>query len=104
MFFAPVAGVIPPQATAPALILVGFLMARGLRAIDWTSFGEGFPALVTILVMPLTYSITNGIGCGFISYVAIKVCEGRSRQVHPLLWCTALAFLLYFALPWLDGQ
>ncbi len=104
MFFAPLAGVIPPQATAPALLLVGFLMARGLRAIDWSSFAEGFPALVTILVMPLTYSITNGIGGGFISYVAIKVCEGRSRQVHPLLCCTALAFLLYFALPWLDGQ
>jgi len=102
MFFAPVAGVIPPQATAPALILVGFLMARGLRAIDWDSFGEGFPALVTILVMPLTYSITNGIGCGFISYVAIKVCEGRGGRVHPLLWFTALAFLLHFALPWLS--
>lgn len=102
MFFAPVASVIPPQATAPALLLVGFLMARGLRAIEWDRFGEGFPALVTILLMPLTYSITNGIGCGFISYVGIKVCEGRSRQVHPLLWCTALAFLLYFALPWLS--
>ncbi|NLF68324.1 MAG: NCS2 family permease [Candidatus Anammoximicrobium sp.] len=102
MFLAPLAGVIPPQATAPALILVGFLMARGLRAIDWSSLGEGFPALVTILVMPLTYSITNGIGCGFISHVAIQVCEGRGRQVHPLLWCTAVAFLLYFALPWLE--
>ena len=103
MFFAPLASVIPPQATAPALLLVGFLMARGLSAIEWDRFGEGFPALVTILLMPLTYSITNGIGCGFISYVGIKVCEGRSRQVHPLLWCTALAFLLYFALPWLEG-
>jgi AGZA family xanthine/uracil permease-like MFS transporter len=104
MFFAPVAGVIPPQATAPALLLVGFLMARGLGAIDWANFGEGFPALVTILLMPLTYSITNGIGCGFISYVAIKVCEGRSREIHPLLWCTSLAFLLYFALPWLETR
>lgn len=103
MFFAPMASVIPPQATAPALLLVGFLMARGLRAIEWDRFGEGFPALVTILLMPLTYSITNGIGFGFISYVGIKVCEGRSRQVHPLLWCTALAFLLYFTLPWLES-
>lgn len=104
MFFAPVVGVIPPQATAPALLLVGFLMARGLRAIDWDEFGEGFPALVTILIMPLTYSITNGIGCGFISHVAIQTFVGRGRQIHPLLWCTALAFLLYFALPWLKGQ
>lgn len=104
MFFAPLAGVIPPQATAPALLLVGFLMARGLRAIDWDEFGEGFPALVTILIMPLTYSITNGIGCGFISYVAIQTFVGRGRQIHPLLWCTALAFLLYFALPCWDGR
>lgn len=104
MFFAPVASVIPPQATAPALLLVGFLMARGLRDIEWDRFGEGFPALVTILLMPLTYSITNGIGCGFISYVGIKVCQGRGRQVPLLLWCTAGAFLLYFALPWLDRR
>ncbi len=103
MFFAPAASVIPPQATAPALLLVGFLMAGGLRAIHWDRFGEGFPALATILVMPLTYSITNGIGCGFISYVGIQVCEGRGRQIHPLLWCTALAFLLHFSLPWLQG-
>jgi AGZA family xanthine/uracil permease-like MFS transporter len=101
MFFAPVAGVIPPQATAPALILVGFLMARGLREIAWSDFGEGFPALVTILLMPLTYSITNGIGFGFLSYVAIQVFQGRARRIHPLLWCAALAFLLYFARPWL---
>lgn len=101
MFFAPAAGVIPPQATAPALLLVGFLMAAGLRSIHWERFGEGFPALVTILLMPLTYSITNGIGCGFISYVGIQVCEGRARQVHPLLWCTALAFALHFSRPWL---
>ena len=98
MFLAPVAGMIPPQATAPALLLVGFLMTRGLRAIEWHDFGEGFPALVTILLMPLTYSITNGIGCGFISYVAVKICTGRGREIPPLLWCTALAFLLYFAL------
>jgi AGZA family xanthine/uracil permease-like MFS transporter len=102
MFLAPVAGVIPPQATAPALVLVGFLMARSLREIDWRDFGEGFPALLTILLMPLTYSITNGIGGGFVSYVGIKAFEGRAKEVHPLLWCTAVAFLFYFALPWLQ--
>jgi AGZA family xanthine/uracil permease-like MFS transporter len=101
MFFAPIAGVIPPQATAPALILVGVLMAHGLREIAWNDFAEGFPALVTILLMPLTYSITNGIGFGFLSYVAIQVFLGRARHIHPLLWCAALAFLLYFARPWL---
>lgn len=102
-FLAPMAGIIPPQATAPVLILVGFLMARGLREIDWHDFGEGFPALLTMLLMPLTYSITNGIGVGFISHVLIKVFQGRARQVHPLLWCTALAFLVYFTTPWWDA-
>jgi AGZA family xanthine/uracil permease-like MFS transporter len=102
MFFAPLAGVVPPQATAPALLLVGFFMAQGLRTIDWNDFSEGFPALATILVMPMTYSITNGIGCGFICHVGIKICQGRGREVHPLLWCIATAFLLYFTLPWLE--
>lgn len=101
MFFAPIAGIIPPQATAPALILVGFLMASSLKEIDWTSFGEGFPALLTMLIMPLTFSITDGIGFGFISYVLIKLFRGQGREVNWLLWLSALAFLIFFTLPWL---
>lgn len=101
MFFAPIAGVIPAQATAPALIIVGFLMASSLKEIDWSDFAEGFPALMTVLIMPLTYSITDGIGFGFISYVLIKVFQGRSREIRPLMWISAGAFLLFFILPWL---
>lgn len=101
MFFAPIAGIIPPQATAPALILVGFLMAAGLKEINWSDFGEGFPALLTILIMPLTYSITDGIGFGFIAHVLIRLFQGRGREVHGLLWASAGAFLLFFLLPWL---
>jgi adenine/guanine/hypoxanthine permease len=101
LFFAPLAGVIPPQATAPALIIVGFLMASTLKEINWSDLGEGFPALMTILIMPFTFSITDGIGFGFISYVLIKLFQGRAREVHWLLWISSLAFLLFFTLPWL---
>ncbi len=101
MFFSPIAGVVPSQATAPALIIVGFLMAAGVRDIPFDDFEEGLPALLTIAVMPFTYSITNGIGVGFVSYAFIKLVRGKGGQVHWLLWGTAAAFLLYFALPWL---
>jgi adenine/guanine/hypoxanthine permease len=101
MFFSPIAGVVPSQATAPALIIVGFLMAAGVRDIPFDDFEEGLPALLTIAIMPFTYSITNGIGVGFISYVFIKLVRGKGSQVHWLLWGTAAAFLLYFAYPWL---
>ena len=76
-------------------------MAAGLKRVDWEDFGEGFPALMTVLLMPLTYSITDGIGFGFISYVLIKVFQGRGREIPGFLWIAALAFALFFALPWL---
>ena len=91
----------PPQATAAALIVVGYLMARIVRDIPFGELEEGFPALLTLAVMPFTYSITNGIGAGFIAYCFIKLVRGHGRQVSPMLYGTALAFLLYFAAPWL---
>jgi AGZA family xanthine/uracil permease-like MFS transporter len=102
LFFAPLAGVVPPQATAPALILVGFLMCAIVKEIPFGDFEEGFPALLTLVVMPFTYSITNGIGAGFIAYVFIKFVRGKGRQVQPMLLITAVTFLLYFATPWLE--
>lgn len=101
MFFSPIAGVIPAQATAPALIIVGFLMAGSLKKIDWEDFAAGFPALMTVLIMPFTYSITDGIGFGFITYALVKLFQGKSRDVHPFLWGCAIAFAIFFALPWL---
>lgn len=101
MFFSPIAGVIPAQATAPALIIVGFLMAGSLKRVDWDAFAEGFPALMTVLIMPLTYSITDGIGFGFITYALIKLFQGKTREVHPFMWGCAIAFAIFFALPWL---
>jgi adenine/guanine/hypoxanthine permease len=99
LFFSPIAGMIPPEATAAALILVGFYMSAAARGIDFADIEEGLPALLTMIVMPLTYSITNGIGAGFLSYVAIKLARGKAGDLHPMMWVAALAFLLYFALP-----
>ena len=91
-------------ATAPALIVVGVLMvgvlsegAGGQRgAIDFRNLEDALPVVLTMLVMPLTFSITNGIGAGFVSYVLIKLASGKGREVHPALYVIAGLFLLYF--------
>jgi AGZA family xanthine/uracil permease-like MFS transporter len=92
----PIASMIPPEATAPSLILVGLLMMTIVQDIPWTAYEEAF---VTFLLMPLTYSITTGIGAGFIAYTLLKVATGRVREVHPLLLLTTIVFGLYFCLP-----
>jgi AGZA family xanthine/uracil permease-like MFS transporter len=96
IFLSPLAQLIPFQATAPVLILVGFLMSGLIKGIDFEDFEEGFPALLTIVLMPLTFSITVGIGAGFVMYVLIKVVKGKMREIHPLMWVVAIAFLIYF--------
>jgi AGZA family xanthine/uracil permease-like MFS transporter len=98
LFVAPLAGVVPPEATAPALIVVGYLMCALVREIPFADLEEGFPALLTMALMPFSYSITNGIGAGFVSYVVIKLVRGRGGAVHPLLYAAAAAFVLYFVL------
>ena len=98
LFVAPLAGVVPAEATAPALIIVGYLMCALVREIPFADLEEGFPALLTMTIMPFSYSITNGIGAGFVSYVVIKLVRGRAGAVHPLMYGAAAAFLLYFAL------
>ncbi len=97
IFLSPLAGLIPSQATAPVLILVGFLMCSLIKDIDFADFEEGFPALLAIILMPLTYSITVGIGAGFVTYVLVKAVRGKAREVHALLWVVAAAFVVYFA-------
>jgi AGZA family xanthine/uracil permease-like MFS transporter len=103
ILIAPIAGIVPAQATAPALVVVGFLMFMTARDLEWGDIDEMFPVLVTAIVMPLTFTITTGIAAGFVTYVFLKVVRGRASQVHPLLWVVAIAFLLYFAVPWLQG-
>lgn len=99
IFFSPLAGIVPVEATAPALILVGFYMSSAARGIDFGDVEEGLPALLTLIAMPLTYSITNGIGVGVITFVLVKLARGKLGQIHPMMWVAALAFVLYFALP-----
>jgi adenine/guanine/hypoxanthine permease len=119
MFFAPLIGMVPPQATGAVLIIVGWLMAgalvdketeaetgreRTIAGIDFNNFALGLSALLAIIMMPLTFSITNGIGFGFISYVVIRVAQGEARKVHPLMYAAAAAFTLYFLIPLLHNN
>jgi AGZA family xanthine/uracil permease-like MFS transporter len=97
-FTTPLVSVIPNEAATPALVIVGFLMMSQVRYIDWTDLEIAIPAFLTIVLMPFTYSITAGIGAGFISYVVLKVARGNLRAVHPLMWVVALAFVVYFAI------
>lgn len=94
----PFVGLIPPEATAPALIIVGFLMFQTVRDIDFGELGAGFAALLTLVLIPLTCSITNGIGVGVIVYVLLSVLGGRARAVPALLWLLAAAFVGYFVM------
>lgn len=96
LFIAPLAGVVPPYATAPALFFVACLMLRDLTELDWDDSTEVIPAAVTALAMPFTYSIANGLAFGFISYALLKLCTGQARQVHPMVWLIATVFLLRY--------
>jgi AGZA family xanthine/uracil permease-like MFS transporter len=103
LFFSPLAGVVPAQATAPALLIVGYLMTRIVKEIRFADIEDGFPALLTLTVMPFTYSITNGIGAGFVAYCFIKLVRGKAAAVHPMMWVATAAFVIYFILPGLRG-
>ncbi len=95
-FFAPVIGMVSGAATCGALVVVGYLMLTDIGNIEWSKIESAFPAFITILGIPMTYSITNGIGFGFISYVIIMLVQGRVKEIHPLMWVAAFAFLAMF--------
>jgi adenine/guanine/hypoxanthine permease len=99
MFLSPIAGVVPKQATAPALIVVGFLMLSVLKEFPFERFEEAFPAFLIMIVMPLTNSITNGIGFGFITFTLIKLMSGKGREVSWLMYLISFAFVINFAIP-----
>lgn len=96
MFFAPLVNMVPSEAASPVLVFVGFLMMSQVTAIKWDDVEEALPAFLTLALMPFTYSITTGMGAGFLSWVVLKVIRGKARQVHPLLWVIAVAFIIYF--------
>lgn len=98
LFLTPLLTIVPLQAAAPALVAVGFLMMTQVKHIDWDKYEIAIPAFLTIAVMPFTYSITNGIGAGFVAYVLIKTVLGKAKEIHWLLWGTSVLFLVYFAI------
>lgn len=98
LFFSPLAQTVPSYATAPALLFVACLMARGLAEIDWDDVTEAAPAVVTAITMPLTFSIATGMGIGFISYAAIKILSGKGAQCPPAVYGIAALFLVKFYL------
>ena len=98
IFLSPLAEIIPIHAAAPALVVVGFLMMTNVRHIPWDDLEIAIPSFLTMVVMPFTYSITNGIGAGFVTYTFIKVARGKSNEVHPMMWISSAAFVIYFGI------
>ena len=94
----PLVTIVPFEAASPALVIVGFLLMSQIRNIDWDDYAIALPAFLTIVLMPFTYSITNGIGAGFVAYAVLKASQGKAREVSPLLWVIAVLFLFYFAI------
>ncbi|KAA9393873.1 NCS2 family permease [Kocuria coralli] len=102
-FITPLVQVVPFEAVAPAMVVVGFLMAKNVVHIDWEDWGISVPAFLTFVVMPFTYSIADGIGAGFVSYVFIRVIQGRAREIHPLMWIVGIAFVVFFGVGVIEG-
>jgi AGZA family xanthine/uracil permease-like MFS transporter len=96
LFVSPVAGLIPPEATAPVLVLVGYFMMTIVREINWADPGVGIPALLTVGMMPFTFSITEGVAAGFVSYTVIALLRGRWREVHWLMYIVSAVFVWYY--------
>jgi AGZA family xanthine/uracil permease-like MFS transporter len=96
LFFTPLIAVVPPYATAPALILVGFFMIREVRSINFSDMEEGFPAFIIIVMIALCYSISTGLAFGFISYIVFKMVKGKWREIKPVMWAIGLFSVLFF--------
>jgi AGZA family xanthine/uracil permease-like MFS transporter len=98
-FFSPLVEIVPFEAATPALVFVGYLMVKqGVDEIDWRNLEEGLPAFATAILMPFTYSISVGVGAGFIFHVVLKATSGKGRDIHPLMWVVSVLFALYFLL------
>lgn len=97
-FFAPIAGIVPSAATAPALIIVGVYMMSNVKHIDWNDMEIAIPCFITAVGMPFFYSISDGIGFGIISYVLLKLVRGKFKEIHPLMYILAVLFILMFIL------
>lgn len=98
MFFVPVVGMVPPYATAPALIMVGLFMMKEVKKIDFTKLEEAFPAFIIIVMIALSYSISTGLAFGFISFTLIKIVSGKAREVKPTMWVIAILSMLFLTM------
>ena len=103
ILLSPLALLVPYVATSPVLIFVGFLMVGLVKDIDFSDIEEGLPALLGMILMPLTFSITVGIGAAFVTHVVVKVVRGKIAEIHPLLWAVAVAFVIYFGQNWINS-
>ena len=97
MFLTPLTSIVPTEIAAAALVIVGAMMMAQIKYIDLTEFNVLLPVFLTVTVMPLTYSIANGIGAGFVSWVLIQALSGKARKISPLLWVVAAGFVVFFA-------
>ncbi|MGZ6779167.1 MAG: NCS2 family permease [Mycobacterium sp.] len=103
MFVSPLASIVPSEVAAAALVVVGVMMFSHLRDVDLTEFSVAVPVVLTVAVMPLSFSIANGIGIGFIAWAVVRTAAGKVREISPLLWIVAVGFLVYFARGWLES-
>ena len=103
MFVTPLASIVPTEVAAAALVVVGSMMVSHLRHIDITEFSVALPVVLTVVTMPFSYSIANGIGVGFIAWVVLRSATGKARAISPLLWIVAAGFLVYFARGWIES-
>lgn len=97
IFLSPLTNMVPSEAVAPVLVVVGFLMMQQVGEIDWHHLVDAIPAFITIVLMPFSYSISVGIGAGFVVFIALKIFQGKARHVHPLMWVVGALFVVYFA-------
>ena len=97
MFFTPLTSLVPGAVAAAALVLVGAMMLSQIKNIDFSDFRVLLPVFLTATVMPMTYSIANGIGAGFVSWIVLHAFSGKAKSIHPLLWAVGVGFLLFFA-------
>ncbi|TGD88129.1 NCS2 family permease [Mycolicibacterium sp. CH28] len=103
MFVGPLAQIVPTEVAAAALVIVGTMMFSQLRHVDLSEFSIALPVVLTVAVMPFSYSIANGIGVGFVTWVVVRSAAGKAREIRPLLWIVATGFVLYFARSWIES-
>ena len=103
MFVSPLASIVPTEVAAAALVVVGVMMVSQLRHVEISEFSVALPVVLTVAVMPFSYSIANGIGVGFIAWVVLRSAAGKAREISPLLWIVAAGFVLYFARSWIES-